>query len=99
MRITRHCPGPLTKVGVPGSTRYVAAAAERYFVARLRAHYRGLGYECFAEYEYAGGTTSKKGAHGLRHRHPAMDRVLRLLGAEINRTKKPDFLAFKEFHG
>jgi hypothetical protein len=72
------------KIPVPGSQQFIAALAEKYFTSRLATHYRSLGYVCYEEYEYAGGTSVYPRSPSAGHTNLAIDRILRMLqGGEI----------------
>jgi hypothetical protein len=93
------CPGPQSKVPVPGSRDNVAKAAEAYFFERLTTRYRSLGYECFSEFGYADASTFRRWARLIRHRRRDLDRVLGLLYDHADAIGKPDFIAVKAYHG
>jgi hypothetical protein len=64
---------------VPKGDTRVYDQAEKYFVARLTAHFRPQGYDCFREYEYAGGSTFKPTSPTLTHADPQKALILRML--------------------
>jgi hypothetical protein len=53
--------------------------AETYFVERLTAHFRPLGYECFPEYAYAGGSKFMPNSPTVSHTNADKARILRML--------------------
>jgi hypothetical protein len=67
------------KIPVPGSRGYAAKAAEEYFVQRLAANYQPMGYVCYREYEYAGGSTFYPVNPSAGHTDRQLERILRML--------------------
>ena len=66
-------------LSVPMGDTAVYALAETYFVSRLTAHFRPRGYDCYREYEYAGGSAFMPTSPNVSHADPHKARILRML--------------------
>jgi len=64
---------------VPRGDKAVYGLAEVYFVERLTAHFFPLGYDCYREYEYGGGSTFMPTIPTVSHTDPNKARILRML--------------------
>ncbi len=82
-----------TYLPVPQGDTKVYNLAEMYFVNRLTANFRPKGYECYLEYEYAGGRTVMPVIPFAGHLDPAKARILEMLQGGYDsygfRTTKP----------
>jgi hypothetical protein len=64
---------------VPKGDKAVYGLAEAYFVERLTAHFRSKDYDCYREYEYAGGSTFMPTVPTISHTNSIRARILRML--------------------
>lgn len=65
-------------LAVPPGDKAVYGLAEAYFVERLTANFRPLGYDCYRENLYGGGLTFMPTFATGSHADPEKARILRM---------------------